>query len=1389
MVPIKLDALVLDHDTSVAEAMADFSRLPYCNGNEDINPRTANISEDIVSQPFADKNLVLKAGVHLHWALPDALNRGSRPDKNPRIQFPVVPNRWLITRVSTNPTTIGNKKWIVESDYLYPKYKIASAPKNNALTAIDSVSYPFSPDWFSLGDIKDIEANDIKATQQLTEISKLAGQQPQNDPEHSLLIQALNCKVLLGKTLQSDSDFLTYCPSLENTPGTAEIYKLREQAKKNANHLAQDDQIHLNRLLLEFAFPDVIQQNHQPFRFLGRQIEIDDAQGIPNNPADQYLYQFPQPLTAVGYGQLSFAAFYPNCRSVFGFYDSEITTTENLEKVSYKVVGWYSEQDQDFIKTFSDNYKATHTKHTNIEIMAALDWACANNLPDILEQSCYYAKISFSPAAKNPTTDNHSIAIGNTGTEALSAFTATQVNVTEDQLEAVQLHSQLVHRKLDVGYKFVEARHTKGFSSLHGGTLWSIRPVRVHTSKNKIKTPPTLPESLAAPLDALNKCQQKFDHDNKGIEPLQTQLFSDWYKYMLCAYPPEDTLDSYPRADQAGDFIRQTSIPDWQNQINQTDRSAVYLEDALITLKTTLDAHNRELRKESIFTYELKQIAAPRYWQPNEPVVLITGDIAKASDRHSQTSVNNLLQCYVWENTGDDSVTCPFVTVDDLHSVSNQIDSILSATDNVGHRLWNKQPWHPFLLEWEVEVFPAKTGVNSDMNRSNYASDLINDNYQLKEIFTNDQLTRSQMAGCDLTSKSGTMQTIRGANMYSGSSLLTPHAKKPLIQQLTNYPGTDKAELKAALQLLKPPTTEPDFHCLSQSLSGFNRALLMHKQTLQLRVGDPLGFDDERSLSNIDVRQAVQNSPITAPQPENDFNPIRTGRLDFNGLRLVDTFGQVSCDLLSKSVIVSETLSSSTNQTHTVNLPPRLVQPARLNFRWLSANASPDHEEVEMNAHPATSPICGWVLANNLDNSLMIYNQQGNALGSIDQTGTWQAPPGGGGASIPANKKIPSIRNSHLKNMVRQIMDNQTAQAQHKPNFIQDFISTLDNAMENIEPENFAQHQGLALLMGCPLALVRATVKLELQGPPATHQGWTPFINSLKGHPRQTDDFTQVKFPVRIGEYNQLNDGVVGYWDETKPDDIFYAPQSLGVNTVKNTKIIIASQGSPNNLQLAIKDEPVTLAMLIDPRGSVHATSGILPTKVIDIPPDQYAAALQAINITFLSTPLLTPTGKINLPLPQEPGYVWSWLQCDKPEKPDDNWQHILTLPSIEKSVFIIHWEKVVAEENWGEDDAENLWDTLLNKDKKHCWLQPIAGDKTKDIKALITPKDQCKSRLLPEPFAGKEAQLEKLLDLYGTKIGNSSTHADFDGPLEIREGWLQLSPQPKLPSKQKTNN
>jgi hypothetical protein len=83
------------------------------------------------------------------------------------------------------------------------------------------------------------------------------------------------------------------------------------------------------------------------------------------------------------------------------------------------------------------------------------------------------------------------------------------------------------------------------------------------------------------------------------------------------------------------------------------------------------------------------------------------------------------------------------------------------------------------------------------------------------------------------------------------------------------------------------------------------------------------------------------------------------------------------------------------------------------------------------------------------------------------------------------------------------------------------------------------------------------------------------------------------------------------------------------------------------------------VSMLVDPRGSVHATTGILPTMAVTLPGDFVDDALAAMKITFRINGILTDqritaeTGNgaeattILMPVPEETRGDWAWLEYD----------------------------------------------------------------------------------------------------------------------------------------------
>lgn len=1286
MVPVHLDALQVKSEEVVVEASADFSRLPYNDGAKDINSEIANISEEITSQPFQNENLRLKPGVHLHWALPDALTKGIQtPDG---AAFPAAPNRWLVTRSGKNPSGQYevDKQWVVESDYLYPEGVGDQA---------GSVNIPYPPDK------------------------------------------------------------------------------------------AKDER--------------------QPYRYLGRNMPLSAWK--ESFPEAQYL----EILTAVGYGEPTFAAFYPNCHSIFGFHDDDFPG-DLPDGLRYDVAGWYSDTNSDYVAKFKTDFTADFKQRNNQktptpdELKAALmeqarwtfDAAGSAEFPD---QTLCYARVTFGPQG-NPgdgaadSDSGVSIAVGNTGTEALSAYLASLIvkeppaanspspekakaNL-EDQLEAAQLSDHIEHRQLDVGPKFVEARHEKGFTAVPAGFLWQVTPDtqdrQADATNAGAQAQITLPITTAHLLHDLNLCQQEYDRSLDEIESMRRQLFSDWYKYQICAYPPEDARDEYPNIDEVKHYLEVKGVAPLKRKIEATgsirigltgdkvvaatDGSsagslAVKLKNAIADLQQAVDDYNTNPEvQQANAVYKLKQVPAPRYWQPNEPVVLLAGPAIKRIVRHGEDGRLNedgLLDCHVMEK----AVARIAVVGDAILQKMNQLDPGQNGV-KIGFSVRTEQPWHPFLLEWEVEVFPVESQCNHHPESGRYAPDFIAGNYNLAEN------------SVDLSVKPGKGAITRAANVYTGVSILTPHAGVQLKASLEDYLQkqllSDYCEARKIQQPEKPDDffksnladiltwykttkcatnrpilcdiirayellTSENFYTLAQSLGGFNDALLMHKQTLQLAVADPLGFSEYQSFAER-VRDAVGASIRSAPEPEDDFNPIRNGALKIKHLRLVDTFGRY-LDLKCDDVVTTEALKLA-GAPDLIALPPRLAQPSRFNFRWLSAS----DDDQEMNDHPATTPICGWVLPNNLDNSLMIYDGDGKALGSVNRSARWESAPG----SFP-QLAASDIPNRHLKRMVKYILDQGSA-------FLNDFISAVDNALENIEPENYAQHPELALLMGRPLALVRASLNLELQGPPALHQGWEAFRHDLSRINRDTNDFDHVRFPVRIGEYRQFNDGLAGYWREEGEGyegNSFYAPQTDLISHL-NLK---THADDPMTFFQTVRSESQTLAMLIDPRGAVNATSGVAPCKAISIPPDQYASALRAIEITFLSAPILTDAGKINIALPEESGFKWSWLEVE-----NGSWLEVSSMGTVNKKTFLDAFV-----------NGEAIWSRM----KEKGWIKEI--DPTK---AAVTPKDE---RTNPDLGTEMKDLLPAIeIILARSYIGKMGVGAVFAARQEIREGWLKLS-------------
>jgi|GEM_PF-2423111 len=1033
----------------------------------------------------------------------------------------------------------------------------------------------------------------------------------------------------------------------------------------------------------------------------------------------------------------------------------------------------------------------------------------------------------------NIVNETTSVTIANTGAEALSARLAHLINgndkkVVEEQLEAIQYARRLEKGGIDVSATFKKLRHQQEFSSFQGTVLWTIRPDKTVNDPDA-NLQATLPLDVAHMLNELNLAQQAYQEALDEVQSLQEHLFADWYKYMIASYPPENILTTYPNIDTIKYYISRYIIGPLYQKINDTGQLVLSKEGHTVTqasaqimqiegqISTIVPENTRagslaiminalidrintfniaQLQEAKPKHYTLQWVPGPRYWQPTDPVVLLRGAAVTPSLRHykdGQNREDKLLECPILEST---MLSFPFSRTNlPTELLQNEVWAIEQMVKRrglnyIGFNQVTEKPWNPFLLEWSVRFTSVNDPSSQEGTKTTFGYDpnFITNNYGLSQEHSS------------FIPLLGKANLSRYQSDYQGISPLTdsiPTGFRRRIEYfLEQYAKVDFAELQSAMEADKTNGTttaitwlntwESDHDqnntfnqvlynafsayyqlslkpILSQALNGFNNALVMLRQTVQLPVADPLGFKEYQAFAN-KVKAFISTNNTLSPQPLDHFNPIRAGALNILRMRLVDTFGRTHklnlTDLVTTNKMEFDSLSD------TIQLEPRLAQPARLNFRWISAD--PEHQDMEMNDHPATTPICGWLIPNKLDDSILIYDNRGNLQGIINEAADWDNPPGGIAVAIN------DIANPHLQSLVTYITTKGAS-------FLQDFLTTLDNSLEYINPQFEAEHQDISLLMGRPIALARVSVGFELKGLPSINHDWNIFRQDMKrafnykksfnpntlsnyiSETRETFDFTKVNLPVRLGDFQQLNDGLIGYWkpltiSNAEQDytgtiditDLFFAPQTNTQVNVSDSNIK-TGESEVFYLQLAIDDPTITLPILFNPTGSLHATSGILPTKTIDIPLEQYKSILQKIAITFLSSPILSSTSKLEVPLPIQPGYQWSWLSASLASaSASPNWTET---PVITQAAFAQQWNLSIAQTLWQYLQTEDIgWMTpngqratvLPSTARKATALTGIWTDLQRSISTFL-------SNLLPSTTQSQTLSLPQFIVAWQT--------------------------------------
>lgn len=529
-----------------------------------------------------------------------------------------------------------------------------------------------------------------------------------------------------------------------------------------------------------------------------------------------------------------------------------------------------------------------------------------------------------------------------------------------------------------------------------------------------------------------------------------------------------------------------------------------------------------------------------------------------------------------------------------------------------------RAPWAPLHLDWEVEWRSSPKPVAD---------------WELQEL------------DYELNPGVETTASVEPRS-YQARSLLTPGVAAVFSARLRKFledepkgdDGQATATQEEALKEIIDALGQIDV--LATSMSNFHGLLIGHEEKHQVT---PEGASEA----------AIPPTPPTA-DPSSLF-PTRAGHLRLKRLRIIDAFGQIyNFDRQSLSQLTCAEDVRVESDRSLVRLPPRIAQPSRLMFRLLSADS--DAEE----ATKLKSPVCGWILPDHLDEALEVYDADGVSQGQVqlesDRSALeWQGVPGNPG---PLGGQ-PKLKNQHLQRMTEGLLawglrdtPSLDSEALNRESALSSLLRMIDATLWTIDPLGREGDEHLSVLVGCPLAVARAQLALETEDAPITVE------------------LSRTPFAVRLGALTRLHDGLIGYFvnddysqfypvhesiaDQTRPS----GPREGFLGAIRTVPGFYQSFGASSSVKPVehpyINREPtvhirpqqqIVLTLIIDPRGAVHATSGILPRKRIELMREHIADALDAMTMTFRIGPVLTDPETIRMPLPAEIRGGWSWIR------------------------------------------------------------------------------------------------------------------------------------------------
>ena len=571
--------------------------------------------------------------------------------------------------------------------------------------------------------------------------------------------------------------------------------------------------------------------------------------------------------------------------------------------------------------------------------------------------------------------------------------------------------------------------------------------------------------------------------------------------------------------------------------------------------------------------------------------------------------------------------------------------------DLVGVTTW-AQPWVPMWLEWELAV----------------------------EGLDPPTLAAWQLGAIDLENVEGvTSSTFDGDTaVLRGRAQLTTGAASTLHDAITDWLAREDAldDVKAGLV---DDAIEEQFRALDAAVRHLDVVTCaldgVRTQLLGLPVSDGL-------------RRLNDGGAIVDPAPTAPPRTVIAGCISLKRARLVDVFGRtLDVPVASVATPSRNTLATRPNA---MAVTPRLLRPARWQYRLVDASTAVGTEGVEARIDQIdptlqVNPVCGFVMPDHLDESLELFGIDGAPIGELLHEAVsggvmWEIAAGRTGPAdsgplfglAPAQEALGRFAAGLVAADATARRGAPSSPDDDPESALSAMLRAIDTTLWTVDTFASMGSEHVAGLVGRPVAVVRAQLRLELKPPDDVDLANPDRAKEWADAEREAARFA---FPVRIGELTRSDDGVLGFFvdddysrfrlvDKAVAGSATDAGRSRGQlglystvtgmppkTTIKHPYIAGTDDADTLNLHIG---QTVTLTIFMHPAGKASLTSGLLPRKALALARDWVGPGLAAIAPSLRTGPVLVETdldteGQVRLPKVSVFGKNQNFLWRDTP--------------------------------------------------------------------------------------------------------------------------------------------